>query len=61
VENVVPDEEEQPDRFLSGFASLTEFGRALGQAQSNQVRNTGPGSGSVIIMRIRFRIREQGN
>jgi hypothetical protein len=49
VENVVPDEEEQPDRFLSGLASLTEFGRALGQAQSNQVRNTDYGAAIMMF------------
>jgi hypothetical protein len=37
VETVVPDGEEKPDRFLTDLSNLTEFGQALGQAQTNQV------------------------
>ncbi len=63
MENVVPDEEEQPDRFLSGLASLTEFGRALGQAQSNQVRNTDRNSCDLAFLDpvLRIRIRDPGS
>ena len=37
MEDVVGEGEEKPDRFLTDLTNLTEFGRALGQAESSQV------------------------
>ena len=38
MEDVVGEGEEKPDRFLTDLTNLTEFGRALGQAESSQVQ-----------------------